>query len=257
MTNAGGRNITVEHGGDGHGDGHHAMHGVEVFMVFAMLLVGAFARFIPEKLGQKVKVLEKLPYTVVLLLIGLLTGFLYGRFACDAPGEGCEENNFLGIAEIDPHVMLSLFLPALLFESAFVMDYHIFWKQFYSIFLLAGPGILLATTLTGFMLLLIPEFSDLREGLGFPLNFLMGTMLSATDPVAVVALLHELGADPKLATLIEGESLMNDGTAIVIFIILKGFTKKSLTGESVVAEAGSVVFQARLIVPQSHPETEF
>jgi NhaP-type Na+/H+ or K+/H+ antiporter len=46
---------------------------------------------------------------------------------------------------------------------------------------------------------------------------LLGGLLSATDPVAVVALLRELGASKKLSTLIEGESLMNDGTAIVVF----------------------------------------
>lgn len=53
-----------------------------------------------------------------------------------------------------------------------------------------------------------------------PLVFIFGAMLSATDPVAVVALLKELGASKKLATMIEGESLMNDGTAVVVFNVL-------------------------------------
>lgn len=49
---------------------------------------------------------------------------------------------------------------------------------------------------------------------------LFGAIISATDPVAVVALLKELGVDTKISTLIEGESLLNDGTAYVIFVIL-------------------------------------
>lgn len=49
---------------------------------------------------------------------------------------------------------------------------------------------------------------------------LFGAIISATDPVAVVALLKELGASRKLATLIEGESLFNDGTAYVVFLVL-------------------------------------
>ena len=47
----------------------------------------------------------------------------------------------------------------------------------------------------------------------------LGSILAATDPVAVVALLKELGASKKLATIIEGESLFNDGTAMVLFLI--------------------------------------
>ncbi|KZV31393.1 sodium/hydrogen exchanger plant [Dorcoceras hygrometricum] len=79
-------------------------------------------------------------------------------------------------------------------------------------FLLAGPGVLISTFCVG---------SALK--LAFPYNWswktslLLGGLLSATDPVAVVALLKDLGASKKLSTLIEGESLMNDGTAIVVY----------------------------------------
>ncbi|KAK4400148.1 Sodium/hydrogen exchanger 7 [Sesamum angolense] len=79
-------------------------------------------------------------------------------------------------------------------------------------FLLAGPGVLISTFCLGAAL-----------KLAFPYNWswktslLLGGLLSATDPVAVVALLKELGASKKLSTIIEGESLMNDGTAIVVY----------------------------------------
>ena len=94
-----------------------------------------------------------------------------------------------------------------------------------NILLLAVPGILMATVLTGLMLIALPNFGPSENP---AMCMLLGTMLSATDPVAVVALLHELGADPKLATLIEGESLLNDGTAIVLFMILKTIALEQL-----------------------------
>lgn len=50
---------------------------------------------------------------------------------------------------------------------------------------------------------------------------MLGTIVSATDPVAVVALLKELGVSKRMSTLIEGESLLNDGTALVLFVVLQ------------------------------------
>lgn len=61
---------------------------------------------------------------------------------------------------------------------------------------------------------------DYSEIMTFEACILFGAIISATDPVAVVALLKELGADKKLSTLIEGESLLNDGTAMVVFLIM-------------------------------------
>ena len=66
---------------------------------------------------------------------------------------------------------------------------------------------------------------------------LFGAVVSATDPVAVVALLKDLGASKKLGTLIEGESLLNDGTAIVGFVLLIGV----VTGSQVFTGTGSFI----------------
>ena len=109
--------------------------------------------------------------------------------------------------------MLHLLFPPLLFESAFAIDWHIFSKVFIYALFLALPGLIVATLLTGFTYL----------GLyGWPWEacMLLGGILSATDPVAVVALLREMGVKKSLATLIEAESLLNDGTAVVVYSIL-------------------------------------
>ncbi|CAM9593123.1 unnamed protein product [Sphacelaria rigidula] len=79
---------------------------------------------------------------------------------------------------------------------------------------LAGPGVIVATITTAcFSRYVFPYDWDWNTALYF------GAMCSATDPVAVVALMKELGVSERLAVLIEGESLMNDGTSIVVFSV--------------------------------------
>ena len=121
----------------------------------------------------------------------------------------------LDLSRIDPHTMLYVFLPPLIFESAFSIEWHLFKKTAWQCLLLAGPGLLLASGMTA-----LPINVLMYKDWSFEASLLLGTVLSATDPVAVVALLKELGAKKSLATLIEGESLMNDGTAMVIFNVV-------------------------------------
>ena len=134
---------------------------------------------------------------------------------------------------LDGHLILYVFLPILIFEAGFALDVHTFKKSFMNAFYLAGPGIVTATVMTGMAFLgLILAFGgdggvledwNVDSGAFIVLaSMLFGAVVSATDPVAVVALLKELGASKKLGTLIEGESLLNDGTAIVAFVLLIG-----------------------------------
>ncbi|GAB4848155.1 Son of sevenless 1 [Ancistrocladus abbreviatus] len=151
----------------------------------------------------------RVPYTVALLILGIALGSLeYGtRHGLGRFGHGIRLWE-----HINPDLLLAVFLPALLFESSFSMEVHQIKKCAVQMLLLAGPGVLISTFFLG---------SALK--LSFPYNWswktslLLGGLLSATDPVAVVALLKELGASKKLNTIIEGESLMNDGTAIVVY----------------------------------------
>lgn len=122
-------------------------------------------------------------------------------------------NGLRGLAEMSPHLLLNIVLPPLLFESAFAIDWHIFEKvSGYAVFL-ALPGLIVCTLLTGWTYMAI-------YGWSWEPAMLVGGILSATDPVAVVALLKELGVKKSLATLIEAESLLNDGTAVVVYSIL-------------------------------------
>ncbi|XP_071957219.1 sperm-specific sodium:proton exchanger-like isoform X2 [Antedon mediterranea] len=151
------------------------------------------------------------PYTIL---------FLFG--CCALGGLGILSNRFgtvslyTGMAHMDPHLIMHVFLPVLIFESAFAMDVHIFLKSFIQVCLLAVFGLMVATVLTS----LIAKFT-LSYNWSWNVSLMFGSIVSATDPVAVVALLKDLGASKQLGTIIEGESLLNDGCSIVIFTIFK------------------------------------
>ena len=127
---------------------------------------------------------------------------------------------------MDPHLLLLLFIPALIFESAFNSDWHVFKKEMGQILIMAGPMLLVSTGLSGLMMRYILKYQYIDQvEFTFTASLLFGSIVSATDPVAVVVLLKELGASRRLSTLIEGESLLNDGTAFVVFLVLLDLVK--------------------------------
>ena len=88
---------------------------------------------------------------------------------------------------------------------------------------MAGPLLIFSSFATALVMYYCLGFSSERNNLSFIGCVLFGTINSATDPVAVVALLKELGVTKRISTLIEGESLLNDGTALVLFLVLIEF----------------------------------
>jgi len=177
---------------------------VLVFVVLS-LIIGAITRDVLKN--------TPIPYSVALLVIGLTLGLIQrsGIFNQYIP---LMDATVLMVAEVDPHLILWLFLPILIFESAFAMEVHLFRRIFSQIALLAVPGLMVATLLTAILAKYVFPW-----GWSWPLCFMFGALISATDPVAVVALLKELSSRKRLETLIEGESLFNDGTAIVFFML--------------------------------------
>lgn len=123
-----------------------------------------------------------IPYTVILICLGL------GFGAASNVEKLSFLQDFTGIARMDPHLMLYIFLPTLIFESAFVMDVHTFKKTIGQALILAGPGLILCTVLTALMGRYIFTYNW-----SWVTAMIFGVILSATDPVAVVALLKDLG----------------------------------------------------------------
>ncbi|WP_163830807.1 cation:proton antiporter [Spartinivicinus ruber] len=191
---------------------------VLVFIIIA-LLIGAALRNIIKG--------TQMPYSVCLLVIGLGLGLIQrsGFFTEHIP---LLDGTLKLVAEVDPHLILFLFLPTLIFESAFSLEVHLFRRIFAQIALLAVPGLIVATTLTA----ALAKWTFPWEW-SWALCLMFGAMISATDPVAVVAMLKEVSSRKRLETLIEGESLLNDGTAIVFFSLFYGWAVAISEQESV------------------------
>ncbi len=165
------------------------MNGEEIILaerfVILALLVASAVSVVARRL--------RLPYTVGLVLIGLALTFL-------PPFQ----------IEISPQLILALLVPPLVFEAAFHMRLEYLGRDFWLILLLAIPGVIITTLMVGWLV-------AQATGIALSIALVFGALVSATDPVAVVALFRRLGAPRRLQVLLEGESLLNDGTAIVMF----------------------------------------
>lgn len=165
-----------------------------------------------------------IPYTVFLVVLGIVLG----SFARNETSM-----SMLLDFQLTPNIVLFLFLPALIFESAFNLNARQLVKDLLPVLILAVPALLISTAFVGIGLWFFLEI-DLIVAL------LFGALISATDPVAVISLFKELGAPERLTILLEGESLLNDATAIVVFKIILLF---ALSGAAFTwSDAGGAVF---------------
>ncbi len=191
-------------------------HGIEftiVAIVVLTLAVGAAVRAFSAR--------TKTPYTVAMLVLGLAAGFVLRVW-------GLGDSTLLGHllrtgSAISADMIIFAFLPALVFESAFAMDVHSFRKNLGVVVLLAVPALLISTVAAASLVVGLTSLTALDAWRWtWPVALVFGALISATDPVAVVAILRDVGAPKRLSVLIEGESLLNDGTAIVVFTVLLG-----------------------------------
>jgi monovalent cation:H+ antiporter, CPA1 family len=167
-----------------------------------------------------------IPYTALLVIAGMIVGALG---AVNPP-------------RLTRDLLFAVFLPGLLFEAAFNLDVGIFLKNKMAISALAIPGVIAAIFLAGTGTAL--AISGLSTHTGFTLQqgLVFGALVAATDPIAVVAIFKELRVPVRLATLVEGESLLNDGTSIVLLTLLLGVVTGGNLG------IGSLVLRFILIV---------
>lgn len=157
-----------------------------------------------------------IPYTVFLVILGVILGALARQYP---------ELALLLEFQLTSDLVLFLFLPALIFESAINLDARLLMKDIIPILMLAVPALLISAGLISVGLWLIQDFNIFHA-------LLFGALISATDPVAVIALFKELGAPQRLTILVEGESLLNDATAIVFFGIIIGLIDNGFSGTS-------------------------
>jgi CPA1 family monovalent cation:H+ antiporter len=141
----------------------------------------------------------RVPYTLMLVIVGLIISPMH----------------FLPVVHISPELILLIFLPALLFEAAWNLKLDHLRENLVPILTLATAGV-------GLSVGVIAVILHYGIGLSWSSAALFGAMISATDPVSVLALFKKLSLPGRLTTIVEGESLFNDGTAVVVFRIILG-----------------------------------
>ena len=150
----------------------------------------------------------RLPYTVSLVLAGLLLSVLRGRLFPETD---------LGV-HLTRELLFDLILPILVYEAAFHIEVREFVENWKGIGMLAIVGAATGIFVAGAMI-----YGGLNL-IGYPVPWgvalMISTILAATDPIGVIALLRETGAPRKLAVLMEGESLLNDAVAVVAFTVV-------------------------------------
>ena len=169
---------------------------LELIRLF-VLLVGAAA--LVTLLARRIH----LPYTVALVAFGIVAGAVAQPLR----------------VEITPELVLVVLLPALIFEASYQTDFAKLRPSLGGVALLAGPGVFISAAVIAVAL-------HFGAGMAASEAFVVGAMLSATDPAAVIATFKQLGSPRRLSTLVEAESVFNDGTGIVVFAIAVAFVTR-------------------------------
>jgi monovalent cation:H+ antiporter, CPA1 family len=167
--------------------------------VITLLFIATFVSFLLRN--------SKIPYTVMLVLVGVGVGYLADHLAV---------LSFMSEFKLSPELVFYVFLPTLIFESAFHMNVKQFRQNIFTTMTLSTLGMLISVFLIAW---------GMHAFLQFPWGtaLLFGALISATDPISVLSLFKKIGAPKRLATIVEGESLFNDGMALVLFgIFLEG-----------------------------------
>ena len=154
----------------------------------------------------------RVPYTVALVVVGLIVGSF----------------NIVTPPPLTKDLLFAVFLPGLIFEAAYNIHISELRRGWRMVTVLAGPGVILAIVITGMAIAWLVRLFALEPSFTWRDGLVFAALVSATDPIAVVSLFRKLGVPPRLTTLVEAESLFNDGTSIVALTLILAF----VTGES-------------------------
>jgi CPA1 family monovalent cation:H+ antiporter len=172
-----------------------------------LILIG-----ILQPLAARLNLSHTVLLAVVGVLIGVAAGFLLGTPLTNAFNEVAE---LILDFPITSNGFLYIFLPVLLFEAALTIDVRRLLEDAAPIFVLAVIAVLATTAAVGLALWPLAPVSLVA-------CLLLAAIIATTDPAAVVAIFRDLGAPARLTRLVEGESLLNDATAIALFTVLLG-----------------------------------
>ncbi len=180
-------------------------------VILILFLIASFVAVIAKRVN--------LPYTIALVAVGLLLGTIH----------------ILNPPHLTQELLYAIFLPPLIFEAAIHLSFDELKKDFWPITMLVVPGVIISTLATAAVMITISAVFTQIELFTWPVGILFGAAVAATDPVSVVALFKRLGAPKRLTTLIESESLLNDGTSIVVFILAMQFLQGAISAVEMVS----------------------
>jgi len=149
----------------------------------------------------------RFPYTVALVLVGLAIGAFH---VVEAP-------------HLTKELLFAVILPGLLFEASFNIDAKEFWASRLTVGSLAVPGVVAAIAITAVLVSAMMAGFSLDPSFGWRYGLVFGALIAATDPIAVTALFAQMKVGHRLSALVEGESLLNDGTSVVLFTLILAF----------------------------------
>jgi CPA1 family monovalent cation:H+ antiporter len=176
-------------------------------IVVALLSIAALTAVVTHRL--------RVPASVALVVLGILAGVVLPA----------------GSIQVTPELVLLVLVPGLVFEAALRLELEDLRRTAGWMVLLAAPGVVVSAAIVAVVL-------NVATGLSLELGMVVGAMVAATDPVAVISTFRNVGSPRRLSTLVEGESLFNDATALVLF----GVAVRVVTGDaSVGATAVTVV----------------
>src|SRR5262249_4197778 len=192
-------------------------------MVYAMVVV-IFVLLVAVVALTSVAPRLHMPYAILLMLGGLALGFVPG----------------LPRITLDPALILFLFLPPLIYASAWFTPWRDFRANLRSILLLAIGLVLTCTTL-------VAVVAHSALGLAWPVAFVLGALVSPTDAVAASAIMQRLGVSRRVVTIVEGESMVNDATGLVLYrfavvaVVTATFSLWQASWQFLVVSAGGIL----------------
>ena len=163
--------------------------------LFLLIVMGAVATM----LRLVSRTTPTVPYPVLLAVGGILIGLIPG----------------VPFPQTSPDLILLAFVPGLVFEASLALDLDELRRRILPVSLLATLGVFLTVWVVG-------SLAHFGLGLDWASGLLLGAIVAATDPIAVVNLLRQVGAPAGLKAILEGESLFNDGTGVAVFAAVLG-----------------------------------
>jgi len=184
------------------------------------ITLNIFGLFIIATIVSMIGRFIRIPYTIALVLCGLLLGLL----------------GLMPDVRLDHQLLFLIFLPPILFDAGINIDLKMLKKQWLSITVFALLGTIVSTLLVG---------GAVHYFLSVPLltALLFGAIIAPTDPISVLSIFKDLNTNKNLSNLIEAESLFNDGIAVVLYIVISNL----LTDQGVTLSTGIIIFLKTLI----------